>query len=49
MGRPRCRWKYNIKMDVRETDYEGMLWTEVTQVKLQWWNIINLVKNFEGL
>jgi hypothetical protein len=36
-------------VDVRETDYEGMLGTEVTQVKLQWWNILNLVKKFEGL
>jgi hypothetical protein len=56
MCRRETRWKdlgvagsIKLKMDVRETEYEGMLWTEVTQVKLQWWNIINLVKNFEGL
>jgi hypothetical protein len=36
-------------MKERETNYEGMPWTQVTQVKLQWSNIINLVKNFEGL
>jgi len=55
MCRKEIRWKdlgvdgsIILKIDVRETDYEGMLWTEVTQVKLQWSNI-NLVKNFEGL
>jgi hypothetical protein len=24
LGRPRCRWMGNIKMDLRETDYGGM-------------------------
>jgi predicted RNA-binding protein len=46
MERPRHRWEYNIEMDVRETGYEDMLWTEVTPDKLQLWDIINLVKNF---
>jgi hypothetical protein len=56
MCKKEIRWKdlgvagsIKLKVDVRETEYEGMLRTEVTQVKLEWWNIINLVKNFEGL
>jgi hypothetical protein len=56
MCRKEVRWKdlgvdgsIMLKMDVRETNYEGMPWTQVTQVKLQWSNITNLVKNFEGL
>jgi hypothetical protein len=24
LGRPRRRWKDNIRMDVRETEYKGM-------------------------
>jgi hypothetical protein len=45
--RLRHRWAYNIKMDVRETDSEDVFWTEVIQVKIQWWDIANMVKNFE--
>jgi hypothetical protein len=26
LGRPRCRWVYNIKMDLRETEWDGMDW-----------------------
>jgi hypothetical protein len=33
MERPRCSWEYNIEMEVRETGYEDVLWTEVTQDK----------------
>jgi hypothetical protein len=24
LGRPRCRWKYNIKIRVTEIEYEGV-------------------------
>jgi hypothetical protein len=24
LGRPRCRWEYNIKMDLRELGWGGM-------------------------
>lgn len=49
LERPRHRWKYNIKMFVRITDYEDMLWSEVAQIKLQWWDAVNTVKNFQVL
>jgi hypothetical protein len=26
LGRPRCRWKDNIKMDLKEVGCEGMDW-----------------------
>jgi hypothetical protein len=26
LGRPRCRWVNNIKMDLRETGWDGMDW-----------------------
>jgi hypothetical protein len=27
LGRPRCRWMDNIKMDRREIGWDGMVWT----------------------
>jgi hypothetical protein len=26
LGRPRCRWEHNIKMDLRETGIDGANW-----------------------
>jgi hypothetical protein len=31
IGRPRRRWVYNIKMDLREIGWDGMDWIELTQ------------------
>jgi hypothetical protein len=46
MLRPRHRWECNIQMHVRETDYENMLWTEVTLVRLQWWGYYMFGEDF---
>jgi hypothetical protein len=27
LGRPRCNWVNNIKMDLREIEWDGMVWT----------------------
>jgi hypothetical protein len=27
LGRPRCRWVDNIKMDLREIGWDGVVWT----------------------
>jgi hypothetical protein len=29
LGRPRCRWVDNIKLDLREIGWDGMVWTEL--------------------
>jgi hypothetical protein len=29
LGRPRCRWVNNIKMDIREIGWDGMDWIGV--------------------
>jgi len=29
LGRPRCRWEDNMKMDLQEVGYEGMDWIEL--------------------
>jgi hypothetical protein len=29
LGRPRCRWVDNIKMDLRETGWIGFIWLRI--------------------
>jgi hypothetical protein len=36
LGRPRCRWVDNIKMDLREIGWDGMDWIDVTQDRDKW-------------
>jgi hypothetical protein len=31
LGRPRRRWVDNIKMDLRETEWDGMNWIDLAQ------------------
>jgi hypothetical protein len=31
LGRPRCRWKGNIEMDIQEIGCEGMEWIDLAQ------------------
>jgi hypothetical protein len=31
LGRPRCRWEDNIKMDLQEAGWVGMNWIELAQ------------------
>jgi hypothetical protein len=30
VGRPRCRWADNIKIDLREIGWDGMDWIDVS-------------------
>jgi transcription termination factor 2 len=36
LGRPRRRWKYNIKMDLREIEIDGANWIRLAQDRVQW-------------
>ena len=45
-GRPRRRWKDNIKMDLQEVGCGGMDWIELAQDKETWPALVNEVTNF---
>jgi hypothetical protein len=45
LGRPRCRWLDNIKMDLREIGWDGMDWIDLAQNMEQWRALVNKVKN----
>jgi hypothetical protein len=45
LGRPRCRWEDNIKMDLRETGIDGANWIHLAQDRVQWRAFVNTVMN----
>jgi hypothetical protein len=45
LGRPRCRWVDNIKMDLREIGWDDMDWIDLTQDRDQWRALVNTVMN----
>jgi hypothetical protein len=36
LERPRCRWMDNIKMDLRETEWDCVDWIDMAQGRDQW-------------
>jgi hypothetical protein len=45
LGRPRCRWEDNIKLDLRETGTEVVNWIRLAQDRVQWRAFVNTVMN----
>jgi hypothetical protein len=45
LGRPRRRWKGNIKMDLQEVGWEDMDWMYLAEVRDRWRAIVNAVMN----
>jgi hypothetical protein len=43
LGRHRCRWEDNIKMDFREIGWGVMDWIRLTQGRDQWSDLVNTV------
>jgi hypothetical protein len=46
LGRPRCRWEENIKMDLQEVGWGGgMDWIDMAQDWDRWRAVVNAVMN----
>jgi hypothetical protein len=46
LGRPRCRWVDNIKMDLRDIHWGCVDWIELAQDRDQVRSVVNTVMNF---
>jgi hypothetical protein len=49
LGRPRHRWEDEIKMDLRETGWEGVEWIHLAQDRDRWRAVVNAVMNLRVL
>jgi hypothetical protein len=45
LGRPRCRWVNNIKMDLREIEWGGMDWIDLARDRDRWRVLVNTLMN----
>jgi hypothetical protein len=45
LERPRHRWKYNIKIHLKEIGCEDVDSIHVAQDRSQWWVLVNTVMN----
>jgi hypothetical protein len=44
-GRPRRRWKDDIKMDLREIGIGEANWIRLARNRVQWWAFVSTVTN----
>jgi hypothetical protein len=47
LGRPRHRWKDNIKMDLEEIWIDGANWIWLAQDRVQWRAFVNTLMNLQ--
>ena len=47
LGRPRRRWKNNIKMDLREVGWRNRDWIDLAQKRNRWRALVNVVMNLQ--
>jgi hypothetical protein len=45
LGRPKCRWEDNIKIDLQEVGGDGD-WVQLAQDRDRWRALVNAVMNF---
>jgi hypothetical protein len=45
LGRLKHRWMDNIKMDLRDTGWDGMDWIDMAQDRDQWRALVNTLMN----
>jgi len=46
LGRPRCRWEDNIKMELKEVGGGRGDWMELAQDRDRWRTLVGTVRNF---
>jgi hypothetical protein len=49
LGRPRCRWEDNIKLDLRGIGIDKVNWIQLAQDRVQWWAFVNTMMNLQVL
>jgi hypothetical protein len=49
LGRPRCKWVDNIKMDLREIGWDCVDWIDLTQIRDQWRALVNMLMNLQSI
>jgi hypothetical protein len=47
LGRPRCRWEDNIKIDQRDIAFGDVDWIHLAQDRDRWWALVNMVMNLQ--
>ena len=45
LGKPKCRWEGNIKMDLQNVGCGCMDWLELAQDGEKWWALVTAVMN----
>jgi hypothetical protein len=47
LGRHRCRWGDNMKMDLQEVGWGGMDWITLAQDRDRWLSLLDVVMSFQ--
>jgi hypothetical protein len=47
LGRPRCRWEDNSKLELREIGIDGSNWIRLAQDRVQWRAFVSTVMNLQ--
>jgi hypothetical protein len=45
LGKPRRRWRDNIRIELREIGIDGANWIQLALDRGQWWACVNTVMN----
>jgi hypothetical protein len=47
LGRPRHRWEYNIKIDLKDIGINGVNWIQLAQDRVQWQAFVSTLMNLQ--
>jgi len=43
LGRPRCRWEDDMRMDFKEMCWQYVDWIDLAQYRDHWWGLVNMM------